>query len=247
MLEFQNLSVWYTRQASRIESVSHSCVRYENKKNIIQHADFCIDAGSTVGLLGVNGAGKTTFINTLSGIHTKFEAGRMQFREKEITPMDHEFRLQRYTVFTDEQAFKYWTFSEYTAYIEKVYQKKTDADYLDYLINGFRLGEYRHEFIKNLSTGNKKKVFLITGLALQLPLLLLDEPLDGLDFSSSEFLYEVLREHKKYGSVLMSSHIAESFEQTCDKILLLDKGRISSRMITGHTDIRKELKEWLYE
>ena len=45
----------------------------------------------------------------------------------------------------------------------------------------------------------------------------------------------------------MSSHIAESFERTCDKVLLLDQGRISSRAVTEHTDIRKELKEWLNE
>lgn len=80
---------------------------------------------------------------------------------------------------------------------------------------------------------------------MQLPLLILDEPLDGLDFNSSEFLYEVLRQHKKYGSVLMSSHIAESFERTCDKVLLLKQGKISAKYVSDHMDIRRELKGWL--
>ncbi len=247
MLEFKNLSVWYTRKAARIESVSHSCIRYEDQKIIIRNADFGIGSHSVTGLLGINGAGKTTLINTVSGIHEMYRAGCILFQDHEITPADDEFRLQRYTVFTDSQAFQYWTFCEYKDYIEKVYQKKADAEYLEYLIQGFRFEEYQNQYIKNLSTGNKKKVFLIAGFALQLPLLILDEPLDGLDFDSAEFLYQALREHKKYGSVFMSSHIAESFERTCDKVLLLDQGRISSRAVTEHTDIRKELKEWLNE
>ena len=112
-------------------------------------------------------------------------------------------------------------------------------------MEGFRFGEYQNQFIKNLSTGNKKKVFLITGFALRLPLLLLDEPLDGLDFGAAEFLYTAIKEYKDFGSVLMSSHIAESFERTCDKILLLDQGQLSEKSISSNIDIRKELKEWL--
>lgn len=230
MLEFKNLSIWYTKD-----------------KNIINKADFIIDTKSVIGLLGINGAGKTTLINTISGIHTKYEADNILADGKKSTFMDNEFRLRRYTVFTVEEAFKYWTFTEYIHFIEKVYKKRINNKYLKYLVDGFRFGEYQNQYIKNLSTGNKKKVFLITGFALQLPLIILDEPLDGLDFGAAEFLYEVLREHKKYGSVLMSSHIAESFERTCDKILLLDHGQVSTRLISNNMDIRKELKEWLDE
>lgn len=228
MLECKNLSIWYT-----------------NEKKIMDHVDFSVDDHRVIGLLGINGAGKTTLINTISGIHTKYEADSILVNQQESDFMDHNFRLSRYTVFTDEQAFQYWTFPEYKNYIEKVYKKRIENEYLNYLLDGFKFGEYQKQFIKNLSTGNKKKVFLITGFAMQLPLLILDEPLDGLDFNSSEFLYEALRQHKKYGSVLMSSHIAESFERTCDKVLLLKQGKISAKCVSGHMDIRRELKGWL--
>lgn len=228
MLEFQNLSIWYAKG-----------------ENIIHNASFTVDANSVVGLLGINGAGKTTLINTVSGIHARYKADHILAQNKECTFLDHDFRLARYTVFTDEQAFKYWTFSEYKGYIEKVYKKRADGEYLNYLVEGFRFGEYQGQLIKNLSTGNKKKAFLIAGFAMQLPLLILDEPLDGLDFGASEFLYEVLRGHKRHGSVLMSSHIAESFEKTCDKILLLSQGEVSTKLISGNMDIRKEWKGWL--
>lgn len=228
MLECKNLTVWYTSQ-----------------KKIINGADFSVDAGSVTGLLGINGAGKTTLIQTVSGIHKNYETDAVLVYHKKSNFMDQEFRFGRYTVFTDEQAFQYWTFQEYIKYMEKVYTKKIQGEYVRYLVDGFRFGKYQDQWIKNLSTGNKKKAFLIAGFALQLPLLILDEPLDGLDFQAAEFLYEVLKEHKKYGSVLMSSHIAESFERTCDKVLLLSHGKISTRWITGQTDIRKELKGWL--
>lgn len=230
MLSIKNLSIWYKKE-----------------KNIIDSADFDIDSNHIIGLLGINGAGKTTLMNTISGIHTRFEAEEIKYNDREISFSQDEFRRMRYTVFTDEQAFKYWTFTEYKNYIEKVYKKKMKEEYLQYLTEGFQFGDYQKQYIQNLSTGNKKKVFLIAGFALQLPLLILDEPLDGLDFAAAEFLYQVLPQHKKYGSVLMSSHIAESFERTCDKILLLNQGKITTKIVFDNMDIRKELKEWLDE
>lgn len=228
MLNINQLSIWYTKE-----------------KNIVNQASFHIDSNHIIGLLGINGAGKTTLMNTISGIHTQFMADTILYHGKEISFADDAFRRMRYTVFTDEQAFKYWTFPEYKKYIEKVYKKEMDEDYLQYLVEGFQFGDYQKQYIQNLSTGNRKKVFLIAGFALKLPLLILDEPLDGLDFTAAEFLYQILPQHKKYGSVLMSSHIAESFERTCDKILLLNQGQITTKAISDNLDIRKELKGWL--
>ncbi|MBR1691411.1 MAG: ABC transporter ATP-binding protein [Lachnospiraceae bacterium] len=228
MLEVKNLSVWYTKD-----------------RPVICHADVTLKDHQVVGLLGVNGAGKTTLINTLSGVHTEFEAEQILQDGARIGFSDDAFKRRRYTVFTEEQAFGYWSFSEYKKYMEKVYQTRLDEQYVQYLVEGFRFQEYREQYMNKLSTGNRKKVFLILGFALRLPLLILDEPLDGLDFGAAEFLYEVLRGHKSCGSVLMSSHIAESIEMTCDEVLLLNQGVMTSKEIQDGTDIRKEVKEWL--
>lgn len=228
MLHLKNLSVWY-----------------QEGKHVIEWADLTIEANHVVGLLGINGAGKTTLINTISGVHTKYQADEILGEFGETSFAAEDFKKTRYTVFTEEQAFQYWDFWEYLEFIQKVYGKKVDRAYLDYLMEGFHFQQYEHTLIKDLSTGNKKKVFLIGGFALQLPLLILDEPLDGLDFSGAEFLYEVMQGHKQYGSVLMSSHIAESFEKTCDDILLLDHGKISRKAFIPGMDIRQELGAWL--
>lgn len=230
MLNIENISIWY-----------------KPEKKIINNTGFSISEKSVVGLLGINGAGKSTLINTLSDVHEKYTASKITFNGKALKFSDEAFKLTRYTVFTEEQAFMYWTFDDYIAFIAKAYKKKLDTSYVDYLINGFNFSEYKKYELKDLSTGNKKKVFLITGLALMLPLLILDEPLDGLDFSSSEFLYEAINRHKQYGSVLMSSHIAESFEKTCDTILLLSHGKIQHKHMAKDVDIRTQLEGWLDE
>lgn len=230
MLNIENITIWYNLE-----------------KNIINNTDLSINENSVVGLLGINGAGKSTIINTISDVHEKYSTKKMLFRDKIFKFTDEAFKLERYTVFTEEQAFMYWTFDNYITFIFKAYKKTLDINYVNYLINGFNFDKYRKYEIKDLSTGNRKKVFLITGFALKLPLLILDEPLDGLDFSSSEFLYEAINGYKKYGSILMSSHIAESFEKTCDYILLLKDGQIHQKQIAPGIDIRIQLERWLYE
>jgi len=228
-------------------NISQINIWYKPEKNIIKSTNLSIDENTVVGLLGINGAGKSTLINTISDVHEKYTADKIDFRGKSARFSDESFKLNRYTVFTDEQAFMYWTFGDYLAFISKAYQRKPDESYVEYLISGFNFNEYKKHELKDLSTGNKKKVFLITGFALRLPLLILDEPLDGLDFKSSEFLYEAINDYKKYGSILMSSHIAESFEKTCDYVLLLSNGKIQQEKMEKGIDIRAQLEVWLDE
>ena len=61
---------------------------------------------------------------------------------------------------------------------------------------------------------------------MRLPLLILDEPVDGLDFTGTEFLYDAINAYREYGSVLMSSHIAESFERCCDQLYVMRSGAL---------------------
>ncbi|MFQ9790063.1 MAG: hypothetical protein ACLRX9_00620 [Streptococcus salivarius] len=80
---------------------------------------------------------------------------------------------------------------------------------------------------------------MITGFYLKRPLLILDEPFDGLDFDSTEFLYEVLVQYKSYGSILMTSHIAESIARVCDKAYFLEDGHLKL--------LQSDLDDWLNE
>lgn len=230
MLEIKKLSAWY-----------------EKNNYILSNISLTLKNNRVIGLLGLNGVGKTTLINVLSSVHLGYEYSKVIYNDKFINFKDTEWKKNRYTVFTEEQAFSYWSFNEYIPFIEKVYEKKIDKGYLEKLIEGFGFQKYINYPIKSLSTGNKKKVFLITGFSLQLPFLILDEPFDGLDFLASEFLYKEILKYKKVGSIIMSSHIAESIEKTCDQVLILKGGNIKLYDLTESDNIRDSLEVWLYD
>lgn len=100
--------------------------------------------------------------------------------------------------------------------------------------------------LKELSTGNLKKVYLITAFALRPELLLLDEPVNGLDFQSTEYLYRLISGYRQYGTILFSSHILESICLTSDRVLVLEHGRIS-RSFTGQEIQADTIREVLTE
>lgn len=207
LLIIKNLSAWYS------------------PKNPVL-SNFTIELGTNeiIGLIGLNGAGKTTFIKTLSGLLNGFKFEKATYHGNDFSFRDNVFKQNRYTVFDYDRSFQYFTFYEYLSYVAASY-KQTLSDISD-LIEGFHFQEYTNIIFKELSTGNLKKAYLITAFALHPELLLLDEPINSLDFQSTEYLYQLIKDYKKYGTILFSSHILESICLTCDRIIILGQGYI---------------------
>ena len=114
-------------------------------------------------------------------------------------------------------------------FIFETYNIPLDSKYIDYLIDGFSFRKYINYMKKDLSMGNKKKFSLIVAFGLRLPFLILDEPVDGLDFESTAFLYKIIKEYKAYGSILMSTHVTESINESCDSVVILNGGKIGPK------------------
>ncbi|WP_064579766.1 AAA family ATPase [Streptobacillus moniliformis] len=212
LLKVVGLSIWYDR------------------KNIIENAEFTINKNEIVALVGINGSGKTTLINTLVGIHFKYSLETLIFNNRKISFDDINFKLNRIAVFSQDDSFRYWSFMEYIKFVFETYNINMDSEYIDYLIDGFNFREYINYMRKDLSMGNKKKFALIVAFGLRLPFLIFDEPVDGLDFGSTAFLYRIIKEYKSFGSILMSTHIAESISEACDKLIFLNEGKITSKI-----------------
>ena len=227
LLVLKNLNVWYTKGRPVLERFS-----LELKRNEV------------VGLIGLNGAGKTTFIKTLSGLLDSFQAETALWQDKPLVFRDKGFKKERYIVFAEDHSFQFFTFREYISYVGASYGKKLSD--IEELVQGFHFEEYTDVLLKELSTGNLKKAYLITAFALKPKLLMLDEPVNGLDFQSTEYLYQQISGYRQYGTVLFSSHILESICLTSDRVLVLEQGQIKKRFI-GHEieagKIRKVLKE----
>lgn len=227
LLSLKNLNVWYVAGHPVLSGFS-----LELKKNEI------------VGLIGLNGAGKTTFIKTVASLLPDYYLDYAAWDGHSFSFRDKDFKRNRYIVFAEDRSFQYFTFREYLAYVASSYGVPL-PDVTD-LVRGFHFKDYANVLLKELSTGNLKKAYLITAFALRPKLLLLDEPVNGLDYQSTEFLYQLIGGYKQYGTLLFSSHILESICQTSDRVLVLERGRIS-RTFTGTEiaagNIREELAD----
>ncbi|SHK07531.1 ATP-binding cassette domain-containing protein [Hespellia stercorisuis] len=220
LLALKNLSVWYVPGNPVL-------------------SDFSVELGmnEVVGLIGLNGAGKTTFIKTLSGLIDRFQITEALWNEKPFSFRDKAFKQIRYTVLAEEHSFQYFTFREYLSYVAASY-KRTLPD-VSKLVHGFHFEEYTDYLLKELSTGNLKKAYLITAFALCPSLLLLDEPVNGLDFQSTEYLYQLMESYKEHGTILFSSHILESICLTSDRVLVLEQGKIRQSFLGKEIEAEK--------
>lgn len=220
LLSLKNLNVWYTPG-----------------KPVL--SDFSIELGANevVGLIGLNGAGKTTFLKTLSGLLDSYRADSASWEGEALSFRDRAFKRNRYTVFAEEHSFQYFTFREYLAYAAASYKKELPD--ISGLVQGFHFEEYENRLLKELSTGNLKKTYLITAFALRPKLLLLDEPVNGLDFQSTEYFYRLMEGYKEHGTILFSSHVLESICLTSDRVLVLEHGKITRSFHGGEIEADK--------
>ena len=168
----------------------------------------------------------------------------IRFRGRPVNLRDRDFKLCRYTVFSEDDSFAYFTFREYLSYVCAAYKKEPEE--VPELLKGFHFQDYEDTLLRDLSTGSRKKAFLITAFALKPELLLLDEPVNGLDFESTEYLYRQIADYKKYGTVLFSSHILESITLTSDRVLVLEKGQIRQTFEGGQIHAA-EIREALHD
>ncbi len=225
LLSLNNLSVWYTAGHPVLSGLSLD-----------------LGAKEVVGLIGLNGAGKTTFIKTVAGLLPGYHLDSAAWDGHSFSFRDKAFKQSRYIVFAEDRSFQYFTFREYLTYAAASYGVPLPD--VSELMAGFHFEDYADVLLKELSTGNLKKAYLITAFALRPKLLLLDEPVNGLDFQSTEFLYRLMSGYKAHGTILFSSHILESICLTSDRVLVLEHGRISRRF-TGKEIAAGNIREVL--
>ena len=118
LLTIDNMRVWYSKD-----------------KNILNDFSISLKNNEVVGFIGLNGAGKTTFIKVLTGLLTSFEATKVSFEGKDNNFRDEGFKISRYAVFSEDNSFQFFTFKEYISYVFKAYRK--DIPELTDMIKGF--------------------------------------------------------------------------------------------------------------
>ena len=192
---------------------------------------FTIKEGEIVGYLGVNGAGKTTTIKILTGILYPDE-GEVRILGKNPFENRREVLKQIGVVFGQDSIFVYEVpviaslrlFKEIYRLSDEFFERR-----LNYLVELFDAKDLLNKQYRTLSLGQKMKVNLIAALLHKPKILFLDEPTIGLDIFNKRRIREIIKRlNKEEGlTVLITTHDMEDIEELCDRIILLENGKIS--------------------
>jgi ABC-2 type transport system ATP-binding protein len=186
-----------------------------------------VGPGEIVGFLGPNGAGKTTTLRVCSGLLPP-DAGRIAIAGVSLreAPLAARARLG----FVPDTPFLYdlLTPREFLEFVAAIYDVPGPlaARRAGELIERFELGPSAGELIETCSHGTRQKVSIAAALLHDPPLVMLDEPLSGLDPHAARALKDLLRERAARGlGVLVSTHLLDVAERLCDRVVILHRGR----------------------
>ncbi len=194
-------------------------------KQVLTGISFTAEGGKAFGLLGRNGAGKTTSIRILMGVfpadsgEVLLDGKPIQGSQIGIGYLPEERGLYPKKKIIDQLV--------YFAMLKGMNQ--TDAvQAIDHWLNRLGMSEYRNKRLDTLSKGNQQKIQLITALAHNPGIIILDEPFSGLDPVNAMLLKDVVKEEIAKGKiVLFSSHQMNYIEEFCDSIAILNSGKIA--------------------
>ena len=199
----------------------------------LKNVTFSIERGSLCGLLGPNGAGKSTLFKIFLGL-LEADEGQIKIADETIRFGDSDYKHKIGYAPESPQLYEYLTGIEFLNFVAAAKQlpvSSVDKE-INHWINFFNLGSKTNELIKNYSQGMQRKISLCAALIGKPPILLLDEATNGLDPESSYKFKEYLRSFcQNGGAVLFSSHIIETVEYLCDRIIILHKGQVKAEFI----------------
>lgn len=201
------------------------------KKPVIKDLSFTIGKGELVGLIGLNGAGKSTTIKHIIGT---------------MLPKEGDIRLNGVTLKEDTDTYR--TSFSYIPETPVLYDELTLREHLaltamaygldeatlaarsELLLKEFRMEKRLNWFPSHFSKGMRQKVMIMCAFLVNPSLYIIDEPFVGLDPLGIQSLLDQMDEKKKEGaSILMSTHILSTAEKHCDRIILLHEGRVRAQ------------------
>ncbi|MBE6061130.1 MAG: ATP-binding cassette domain-containing protein [Clostridium sulfidigenes] len=192
-------------------------------KLVVDNLSFSIEEPGVFGLLGTNGAGKTTTIRMMLGMLKK-DNGRVTWNEKPYNSKE---------VTTGYLAEERGIYSKFTVLDQLIYfgelkgmTRKEALKSIEYWLERLEATEYRNKRAEQLSKGNQQKIQFIAALISNPEVLILDEPLSGLDPVNTDLFKDIIKEEIARGKyIIMSSHQMSTIEEFCENLVILNKGK----------------------
>ncbi|WP_029596334.1 MULTISPECIES: ABC transporter ATP-binding protein [Exiguobacterium] len=185
---------------------------YERGESVIEDIEFEVRPGEIVGMIGSNGAGKSTTLACLTGT---------------IPWMRGTVKIDRYAYIPEQPVYyDYLTLEEHIALVLELTSVHT-RERTDELLRLFRLETVRYDYIASFSKGMKQKAMILLALIQEAKFLLVDEPFVGLDATTTIQLLRLLEAERRQGTgVLLVTHVLDTAERLCDRFVWIDDGRM---------------------
>ena len=213
--------------------------KFFNHRPVLDDVSFSVRPGEVLGLIGPNGSGKTTLFECLAGLMPA-NAGTIKSNNSELAPS-----RRKETLFYLPDAIFPWPEQPVRwvlGFFKELYgRSEPDAAAL---VEPLRLEELMNAPLGSLSKGERKRVLLALGLLTPQPLLMLDEPFDGLDLRQTRDVMTLLKAHAATGrTLLLSIHQLIDAGRVCDRLVLLSAGRVVGEGTLAELQAKTHLTE----
>ncbi|MDR0982677.1 MAG: ABC transporter ATP-binding protein [Culturomica sp.] len=193
----------------------------------VDNVSFSVRKGEVLGILGPNGAGKTTIMRIITGF---LFAGSGNVFINDLPINKNAYKLKHYIGYLSENNPLYEEMNvidllKFIANIHNIPRYKIPTRVLD-MIRICGLENEKHKTIRELSKGYKQRVGLAQALIHEPEIIILDEPTTGLDPNQIVDIRELIKEIGKEKTIILSSHILAEIEATCNRVIILNKGKI---------------------
>ncbi len=224
---------------NNIIEVKNLVKQYKELK-AIDNLSFEVHEGEILGLLGPNGSGKSTTINCILSL-LNYSRGTIKIFGKDMKPDAYDIKSKIGVVFQDVSVFDELTVYENIDYFCGLYikDKLTRKQYIEDAIKLVGLEDFKKFYPKKLSGGLLRRLNIACGIAHKPKLIFLDEPTVAVDPQSRNNILDGIKKLRDNGATIVyTTHYMEEVEILCDRVIILDKGKI---LATGTTDELKEL------
>ena len=208
--------------------IKNVCKTYGGEKNILDNISFNVNDGEIFAFIGHNGAGKTTTIKSIVGI-LDFESGDILINGKSIKKEPIECKKEMAYVPDNPDLYENMKAIDFINFICDMYQTPLDVrkENIEKYSKMFEIEKNLNDDISSFSHGMKQKLVLISAMAHNPKVLIMDEPFVGLDPKAVYDMKEVMKQMAREGKIVFfSTHILDVAEKLCDRVAIIKNGKI---------------------
>jgi len=217
--------------------------KYYDKQQALNDVSFSLNKGEVVGFLGPNGAGKSTLMKIIT-CYLEQDSGKVKVCNLDTQEQDLLVKSKIGYLPENNPIYKDIYIKEYLSFVGEIYKIDNLKDRIAEIIQQTGLTTEQSKKIKELSKGFKQRVGLAAALIHNPEILILDEPTTGLDPNQLIEIRNLIKEVGKDKTVLLSTHIMQEVDKMCNRVIIINKGKIvDDQLISNYQKRNIDLEE----